>query len=52
MMLIGKLVARQMLTAVRKLCGHWSMAPSGVCDQSFARISLPISPPPTSQAAV
>ena len=33
---------------VRKLCGHDSIGPSGVHDQSFARTSLPISPPPPS----
>src|SRR5262245_57686791 len=38
-------------TAVFKLCGHDSIGPSGVCDQSISRINLPISPPPVSQSA-
>src|SRR5262245_7842676 len=39
------------LTELRKLCGHDSIAPSGVRDQSISRINLPISPPPVSQSA-
>ena len=34
-----------MLTTVRRLCGQWSMGPSGVWDQSSERIRFPISPP-------
>ena len=43
---MGKSEARQMLTVVRKLCGHPVTGPSAVFDQSIARIKLPISPPP------
>ena len=32
-------------TVVLKLCGHVSRGPSGEFDQSWARISAPISPP-------
>src|SRR5262252_829061 len=39
------------LTELRKLCGHDSIGPSGVRDQSISRINLPISPPPVSQSA-
>src|SRR5215471_9234596 len=39
------------LTELRKLCGHDSIGPSGVRDQSFSRINFPISPPPVSQSA-
>jgi len=41
---MGKLEERQRLTVVRKLCGHDSMGPSGVLDQSFAATKHPISP--------
>jgi hypothetical protein len=34
---------------VFKLCGHVSIGPIGVFDQSISRINLPISPPPVSQ---
>ncbi len=34
------------LIAVRKLCGQVWGGPSGVLDQSWLRISAPISPPP------
>src|SRR5262245_23053407 len=37
-------------TAVFRLCGHDSIGPSGVRDQSISRINLPISPPPVSQS--
>src|SRR5580704_13024296 len=42
-----------MRTTERRLCGHPSTGPSGVCDQSLRRIRSPISPPPenTSPAA-
>src|SRR5262249_47387417 len=39
------------LTELRKLCGHDSIGPSGVRDQSISRINFPISPPPVSQSA-
>src|SRR5215510_3382263 len=39
------------LTELRKLCGHDSIGPSVVRDQSISRINLPISPPPVSQSA-
>src|SRR5262247_1886024 len=39
------------LTELRKLCGHDSIGPRGVRDQSISRIKLPISPPPVSQSA-
>jgi hypothetical protein len=35
-----------MLTAVVSLCGQDSTGPTGVCDQSNARVRAPISPPP------
>ncbi|GMT97720.1 hypothetical protein KH5H1_18390 [Corallococcus caeni] len=41
---------RHRLTVVRRLCGHVSTGPSGVFDQSMARINRPISPPPDSQS--
>src|SRR5438874_6392409 len=47
---MGKLEARQRLTVVRRLWFHDSRGPRGVLDQSIDRISLPISPPPTSQS--
>src|SRR5579862_3314921 len=46
-MTIGKRESRQMLTDVRRLWGQFSTGPSGVRDQSFARIRAPVSPPPT-----
>src|SRR5688572_17673094 len=39
-----------MLTPVRRLCGHRSTGPNGVVDQSNARISAPMSPPPARQS--
>src|SRR5262245_8966591 len=33
-------------TAVRRLCGQSSTGPTGVADQSKARVRSPISPPP------
>src|SRR5215471_10718977 len=47
---MGKLDARHRLTVVRRLCGHLSSGPSGVFDQSMERMTLPISPPPTSHS--
>ncbi len=47
---IGRSEAKQMLTVVRRLCGHPSTGPSGVADQSIDRIKLPISPPPNRKA--
>jgi hypothetical protein len=43
---IGWLVFNRIRTAVRKLCGQVSGCPSGLADQSYARVSAPISPPP------
>ena len=40
-----------MRTQVRRLCGQASTGPSGVRDQSIARIRSPISPPPCRTAA-
>src|SRR5580700_2880990 len=40
---------RHMLTAILTLCGQVSGEPSGVADQSLARMRAPISPPPASQ---
>src|SRR5262249_46897585 len=37
---------RQMEAAVRRLSGHRSAGPSGVCAKSKERIRLPIPPPP------
>ena len=39
-----------MRTAVLRLCGQPDTGPSGVADQSCARISRPISPPPVRKA--
>src|SRR5215204_480466 len=50
MMLIGKFDARQRLAVVRRLCGHDSMGPSEVSDQSVSRTTLPISPPASQSA--
>src|SRR5258708_22438041 len=44
-MSIGKREARQILTAVRKLCGQLSIGPRGVACQLTPRINAPISPP-------
>src|SRR5947207_3725168 len=44
-MSIGKCDARQILTAVRRLCGQFSTGPRRVFDQSIERISAPMSPP-------
>jgi hypothetical protein len=43
---IGWLVFSRMRNAVRKLCGQVSGVPSGLADQSYARVNAPISPPP------
>src|SRR4051812_42641324 len=51
-MYMGKPVSRRMLSAVRKLCGQVSTAPTGVLDQSIVLIRAPISPPPASGLAV
>src|SRR5712664_2118125 len=48
---IGWLVFSRMRTAVRKLCGHASGGPSGLADQSYARVNAPISPPPARKSA-
>src|SRR5262249_25220086 len=37
-------------TAVLRLCGHRSIGPADVVDQSKAQVSSPISPPPISQS--
>src|SRR6185369_1305929 len=42
---IGWRVVRTSRTVTRRLCGHVSGGPSGVFDQSNARVSAPISPP-------
>jgi hypothetical protein len=39
-------LASKKLTIIRKLCGQLSTGPTGVFDQSVARISVAISPPP------
>ena len=43
---IGWLVFSRIRSAVRKLCGQFSGFPSGLADQSYARVNAPISPPP------
>src|ERR1700689_306589 len=43
---IGWLVLSRMRPAVRRLCGQVSGFPSGLDDQSCARVNAPISPPP------
>ena len=48
---IGWLVLSSIRTAVRRLCGQVSGRPSGVDDQSWARINAPISPPPARKSA-
>ncbi len=40
------------MTEVLRLCGHLSMGPSGVADQSCSRIIWPRLPPPSSQSAI
>ena len=44
----GKRELRQMLTEVLRLWGQFSAGPSGVFDQSSARIISPMAPPPES----
>src|SRR5215472_996760 len=39
-----------MLTAVLRLCGQPATGPTGVVDQSKARVRSPISPPPARKA--
>src|SRR6266568_9512563 len=48
---IGWLVFSRMRNAVRKLCGQCSGVPSGLADQSYARVNAPISPPPARKSA-
>jgi hypothetical protein len=48
---MGWLVFSRMRTAVRKLCGQVSGAPSGLADQSYARVNAPMSPPPARKSA-
>src|SRR5690349_8082927 len=43
-------LSSMMRAAIRKLCGHPATGPSGVFDQSNARINRPISPPPATDA--
>jgi hypothetical protein len=50
-MYMGKRVSRRMLRAVRRLCGHEELGPTGVLSQAMERMSAPISPPPSSHAA-
>src|SRR3954454_15914895 len=45
-MYMGNPVSSRMLSAVRRLFGHPSTAPTAVCDQSIDRMRAPISPPP------
>lgn len=47
---MGQLDARARLTTVRRLCGHESMGPRRVVDQSVDLINFAISPPPMSQS--
>jgi hypothetical protein len=49
---MGKREARQTLKTVLKLCGHREGGPTGVSDQSMARISAPISPPPANTCSI
>ena len=49
---IGNFEPRQMLAAVRRLGGQSPTGPSAVRDQSLARMSSPISPPPCGHIAV
>src|ERR1700681_3288823 len=48
---IGWLVLSRIRTAVRRLCGQVSGFPSGLLDQSKARVNAPISPPPARKSA-
>src|SRR5580698_10994469 len=48
---IGCLVFNRIRNAVRKLCGQVSGFPSELADQSYARVSAPISPPPARKSA-
>src|ERR1700709_2726878 len=48
---IGWLVLSRIRSAVRRLCGQLSGAPSGLADQSWARVNAPISPPPARKSA-
>src|SRR3979411_1560557 len=41
----------RMRNVVRKLCGQFSGGPSGLADQSYARVNAPISPPPARKSA-
>src|SRR5258708_4562011 len=49
---MGKFEFSTRLTAVRRPGGQDSMGPSDVRDQSFARTTLPISPPPVKDLSV
>jgi len=44
-------VFKRIRSAVRKLCGQVSDFPSGLADQSYARVAAPISPPPARKSA-
>jgi len=50
--MICALDGSSMLKVLRRLCGHCSGEPSGVVDQSSARMCAPISPPPFRQSAL
>lgn len=50
--IIGNRLSRQMLTAVRRLCGHRSIGPSGVRDQSYSPMRRAISPSHSDPALV
>src|SRR6267142_2540185 len=47
---MGKRLARRMLVMVRRAGGERATGPSGEADQSLARMSAPISPPPRKHA--
>src|SRR3954468_7725434 len=51
-MAMGKRELRQMLRAVRRLCGHCANGPSEDVDQSRAAMRAASSPPPISQPSV
>ena len=48
---IGNLELSRRLTTVRRDCGHVSGCPSGEADQSWVRISAPMTPPPDRNSA-
>src|SRR5438876_8554383 len=44
-MSMGSRDSVQILTTVQRLCGQPAIGPSGVADQSFARMRWPMAPP-------